>query len=193
MRECYNEKSKTCVILLLPEKGMWSAKNSEEKRQHFETSFETFALKQKIRNNKLGRLWTHYRDQPELENGIQIVNEAMTPLLLVANFGTGKYCPKKLENSANEASMRSWIFRCLNGKEKSSFNFDVSKWSIYSSITGKYIPKIHDAEVDFQWSNLWNQVVTTMKKYSPGAPGIGFFIVCLIVYVTFIDFYVKSS
>ena len=163
MRECYNVKS--CVILFLPEKGMCSEKKSEEKRQYFETSFETFALKHKIRKNELGRLWTHYQDQQELENGIQILNETMTPLLIFANFGKEKYWSKKLENNENEETIRRWIFRCSKGKEKKSFDFDVSKWSIYSSITGKYIPKIKAQVVNFQWNNLLSQVVI---KLLPG-------------------------
>ena len=165
MRECYNVTGKSCVILFLPEKGLCSEKKSEEIKQYFETSFETFALKQKIRNNALGRLWTYYRDQPQLENGIQIVNETMTPLLIFANFGKVKYMSKKLENSENGESIRSWVFRCLNGKEKSSFNFDVSKWSTYSSIMGKYIPKIKPPVVNFQWNDLLSQVTI---KLLPG-------------------------
>ena len=163
MRECYNVKS--CVILFLPEKGMCSEKKSEEIRQYFETSFETFDLKYKIRKNELGRLWTHYRDQQELENGIQIVNETMTPLLIFANFGKEKYWSKKLESSENEKTIRRWIFRCSRGREKKSFDFDVSKWSVYSSITGKYIPKIKAPVVNFQWKNLLSQVVL---KLLPG-------------------------
>ena len=53
MRECYNVTGKSCVILFLPEKGLCSVKKSEEIRQYFETSFETFALKQKIRNQQI--------------------------------------------------------------------------------------------------------------------------------------------
>ena len=168
MRECYNVKS--CVILFLPEKGMCSDKKSEENRQYFETSFKTFSLKQKIRKNELGRLWTHYRDQQELENGIQIVNETMTPLLIFANFGTEKYWSKRLKNNDNEETIRSWIFRCLKGKENSPFNFDISKWSRYSSNTGKYIPKIKAPVVNLLWNYLLTQAV--IKLF----PGLCFFI-----------------
>jgi len=164
MRECYNVTGKSCVILFLPEKGLCSEKKSDETRQYFETSLR------KIRKSELGRLWTHYGDQQELENGIQIVNETMTPLLIFANFGKEKYWSKRLKNKEDVETIRSWISRCSKGKEIGSFNFDVSKWSIYTSRTGKYIPKIKSQVNNFQWNYLLGKVVIKLL------PGLCYFI-----------------
>ena len=153
IRECYQVKNKSCVILFLPESGICSEKMNELNRKHFETSV------QKIKTYELGRMWSHYGDQHELEYSINVSNDTVPPFLLFADFRKEKFGVKKLQEYDDKTRIREWISGFSKRELENGFNMNTSKWSKWSSKLARTLPNIKSLSAKSQWKYQFKRVI----------------------------------
>ena len=145
-QECFRTSTKSCVILMLPQPKFCSRKLKEQQIQMFGKSLKN------LNGHKIGRLWTQYGDQPEIEKAIEHTNLFYPPFLVFANFRKHTFWVKKLSDLEDSEGIPTWVQSCAKGKEVGGNILNTTTWSRWSSIDASSLPNIEFIEGDGKYS-----------------------------------------
>ena len=131
---------------MFPEPKFCSNKLKVQQIHSFGKSLKMF------NSHKIGRLWTQYGAQPEIENTIKHSNLFHPPFLVFANFRQSTFWVKELSDYKDTEGIIAWIQRCTKGEEEGLHYLNTTTWSRWSSAVASSFPDIKFIESDRKYS-----------------------------------------